>query len=100
MEAGSKTTVNTAVSRPSSLVYSHSQDAVFIGDSGARALFRWAWGSSTIQPIMQNIGEVSSLASKDNLLYWVEEGKSVLFWVTLDNFEISSTIQPIMQNIE
>ena len=49
-------------------------------------LFRLNWGSRDSllpTPVIQNVGEVTSLAVSEDMLYWVEKDKAVLFWVTI-----------------
>ena len=49
-------------------------------------MFRLNWGSRDSllpAPVIQNVGEVTSLAVSGDLLYWVEKDKGVLFWVTI-----------------
>jgi len=82
-ELDTRQVISTALVHPTSLAYNPKYDTVYVGDPGSRSIFKWEWGMSTISPVMQNIGEVSSLATKDNLLYWVESGKAILFWMTL-----------------
>ena len=44
------------------------------------------WGTSDSLlpiPLIQNVGEVTSLAVSGDFLYWVEKDKAVLFWVTI-----------------
>ena len=75
--------LSTRVQRPSSLAYSPTLDALFIGDPEAGAIYRQDWGSSLLQPVLQELGHVTGLAVQEGVLYWVEKGKAVLFWVTL-----------------
>ena len=74
--------ISTALNLATCLAYDPSLDTVFIGDAGSRIIFRWDWGKSNLVPFKQNIGEVIDIAIKDNLLYWVEKGKDVLFWTS------------------
>jgi hypothetical protein len=80
----SLTVLSTAVQRPSALAYSAALDAVFVGDTGARTILRFDWAEpGQLQPVMKGIGEVTGIAVQDNLLYWTEKEKAILFWVTL-----------------
>merc|ERR1719234_1853216 len=76
----------TSFSRPTSLAYSAELDAVFVADHAYSAIYRLNWGSRDSllpTPVIQNVGEVTSLAVSGDLLYWVEKDKAVLFWVTI-----------------
>merc|ERR1719341_2528662 len=73
-------------SRPTSLAYSSKLDAVFVADHDFSAIYRLNWGSrDSLLPtaVIENVGEVTSLAVSGDLLYWVEKDKAVLFWVTI-----------------
>jgi len=74
---------------PVSLAYAAQADAVFIGDAASRVIYRWDWGSEEVVPILENIGEVASMAVKDGLLYWVEKAGTSLLWISIHNSELS-----------
>jgi len=77
------TLLSTLLQRPTALAYSSTLDSLFVADSGTGNIYRQAWGSVTLVPVMANIGEVTALATEDHTLYWVEKGKPTLFWVSL-----------------
>jgi len=81
--------VSYKLSSPVSLFYSSQQDAVFIGDSVRRAIYRWDWGAEDVVAVLENIGEVVSLTVKDDMLYWVEKSSTTLLWTSLKSSEIS-----------
>jgi len=81
--------ISYKLSSPVSLMYSSQHDAVFIGDSERRAIYKWDWGADEVATVIENIGEVVSLVVKDHLLYWVEKSGTSLLWTSLQSSELS-----------
>merc|ERR1719347_2209924 len=81
--------ISYKISSPVCLMYSSQHDAVFIGDSERRAIYKWVWGADEVATVIENIGEVVSLVVKDDLLYWVEKSGTSLLWTSLQSSELS-----------
>jgi len=78
-----KTSISTGamvLRHPSSLAYSSDLDTVFIGDPVMKAIYKWNWDSDHLNSYQANIGEVTSLAVKEEWLYWAEKNNPTLLW--------------------
>jgi len=72
---------------PTGIAFSAAEDVVYIGDSEAKAIWQWKWGSSDVGHFKLGIGEVSSVVVVERVLYWVQKSFNTLFWIDLSIVE-------------
>jgi len=83
----SKIVLSSDIVSPNSIAFSAEEDVVYIGDSEGKAIWQWKWGSDGIGHFKLGIGEVSSVAVVDGVLYWLQKSFNTLFWINLSNVE-------------
>merc|ERR1712142_1179703 len=72
---------------PTSIAFSDDEDVVYIGDSEGKAIWQWKWGNKSVSHFKLGIGEVSSVAVVDGVLYWLQKSFTTLFWINLSDAE-------------
>ncbi len=75
----------------SSLAYSRTEPAIYIGHPARRIITRVGLDrqqrGETSATFLSGIGEVADLAVNEDLLYWTEKGAAELFWIKMDRLE-------------